>query len=146
MDCTVVLATPADQVGCGSRSLRDAIRETPDLTLNELKAKLGTSLGPSTLCHALQVLRLTFKKVLRGSEQQRPDVAERRALWKLWRLSVAPERLVFLDETWGKTNMFRPRDQQRTDFVLVQACQLLGLLEAYFDGPAATSDLDDLFQ
>jgi len=49
------------------------------------------------------------KKVLRGSEQQRPDVAERRASWKVWQLGVDPQRLVFLDETWVKTNMFRPR-------------------------------------
>lgn len=49
------------------------------------------------------------KKVLRASEQQRPDVAERRTSWKLWQHGVAPERLVFLDETWVKTNMVRPR-------------------------------------
>lgn len=49
------------------------------------------------------------KKVLRASEQQRPDVAERRASWKLWQRGLDPSRLVFLDETWVKTNLFRPR-------------------------------------
>lgn len=39
-----------------------AISKTPDLTLDELKSRLGTSLGRSTLCRALQVLRLTLKK------------------------------------------------------------------------------------
>lgn len=42
--------------------IQAAIQETPDLTLDELKAKLGTSLGRSTLCRALQALRLTMKK------------------------------------------------------------------------------------
>jgi transposase len=48
------------------------------------------------------------KKVLRASEQERPDVAERRAVWRLWQLGIDPSRLVFLDETWVKTNMLRP--------------------------------------
>jgi transposase len=39
-----------------------AIRAQPDLTLDELKAELGTSLSRQTLCRALQQLRLTFKK------------------------------------------------------------------------------------
>ena len=49
------------------------------------------------------------KKVLRATEQQRPDVAERRAEWRVWQCGIDPERLVFLDETWVKTNMTRPR-------------------------------------
>lgn len=48
------------------------------------------------------------KKVLRASEQQRPDVAERRAAWRIWQLGIDPARLVFLDETWVKTNLLRP--------------------------------------
>jgi len=48
------------------------------------------------------------KKVLRASEQQRPDVAERRAAWRIWQRGIDPARLVFLDETWVKTNMLRP--------------------------------------
>lgn len=44
-----------------------------------------------------------------ASEQDRPDVAVRRAEWKVWQVGLDPERLVFLDETWAKTNMIRPR-------------------------------------
>jgi transposase len=44
-----------------------------------------------------------------ASEQDRPDVAVRRAKWKVWQVGLDPERLVFLDETWAKTNMTRPR-------------------------------------
>jgi hypothetical protein len=39
--------------------IRAAITATPDLTLDELKTQLGTSLGRSTLGRALQALRLT---------------------------------------------------------------------------------------
>lgn len=46
---------------------------------------------------------------MKASEQARPDVAERRAQWRVWQCGIDPERLVFLDETWVKTNMTRPR-------------------------------------
>jgi transposase len=40
-----------------------------------------------------------------ASERDRPDVARRRAQWIKYQRRIAPERLVFLDETWTKTNM-----------------------------------------
>jgi putative transposase len=40
-----------------------------------------------------------------ASEQDRPDVARRREQWIKYRGQVACERLVFIDETWTKTNM-----------------------------------------
>jgi putative transposase len=40
-----------------------------------------------------------------ASEQNRPDVARRREQWKKYQTRIAPERLVFIDETWTKTNM-----------------------------------------
>lgn len=49
------------------------------------------------------------KKVLKATEQQRPDVAARRLQWRIRQAGLDPERLVFLDETWVKTNMTRPR-------------------------------------
>ena len=39
-----------------------AVREAPDQTLDELKARLQTSLSRTTLCRALQRLKLTLKK------------------------------------------------------------------------------------
>jgi transposase len=45
------------------------------------------------------------KKTLIASEQDRPDVARRRMQWKRYRSLVDPSRLVFIDETWTKTNM-----------------------------------------
>lgn len=49
------------------------------------------------------------KKVLKAAEQDRPDVAGQRAAWKVRQAGLDPDRLVFLDETWVKTNMTRPR-------------------------------------
>ena len=49
------------------------------------------------------------KKVLIASERNRPDVASRRDSWQSTQADWDPSRLVFLDETWVKTNMTRPR-------------------------------------
>ena len=40
-----------------------------------------------------------------ASEQDRPDVARRRERWRARQQQIAPARLVFIDETWAKTNM-----------------------------------------
>jgi hypothetical protein len=48
---------------------------------------------------------LSFKKTLLAEEQTRPDVARKRARWKTHQGRVAPSQLVFIDETWVKTNM-----------------------------------------
>ena len=45
-----------------AESIRAAILKSPDLTLDELKAELQTSLSRTTLCRALQRLKLTLKK------------------------------------------------------------------------------------
>jgi transposase len=41
------------------------------------------------------------------SEQERPDVARRRARWQTHQGKLDVRRLVFIDETWAKTNMTR---------------------------------------
>jgi transposase len=40
-----------------------------------------------------------------AGERDRPDVARRRAQWTKYQNKVDPERLIFVDETWTKTNM-----------------------------------------
>jgi transposase len=40
-----------------------------------------------------------------ASEQDRPDVARLRTRWKKHQGLIDPKRLVFIDETWAKTNM-----------------------------------------
>jgi transposase len=47
------------------------------------------------------------KKTLFATEQDRPDVARRRRRWKAYQGRLDPARLVFIDETWAKTNMTR---------------------------------------
>jgi len=47
------------------------------------------------------------KKSLHASEQDRPDVARRRERWRLHQGKLDASRLVFIDETWAKTNMTR---------------------------------------
>jgi putative transposase len=57
------------------------------------------------------------KKTLIASEQDRPDVARRRRQWQAYQGRIDPSRLVFIDETWSKTNMaplrgWAPRGQR----------------------------------
>ena len=40
-----------------------------------------------------------------ASERDRPDVARRRQQWTAYQGRIDPTRLVFIDETWTKTNM-----------------------------------------
>ena len=40
-----------------------------------------------------------------AGERDRPDVARQRAQWTKYQGRIEPERLVFIDETWTKTNM-----------------------------------------
>jgi transposase len=57
------------------------------------------------------------KKTLRASEQDRPDVAARREIWRQAQPFIDPDRLVFIDETGASTKMTRlyaraPRGQR----------------------------------
>jgi hypothetical protein len=61
-------------------------------------------------------------KVLRAAEQNRPDVAKARTEWREKQPSLNPGKLVFIDETWTKTNMTRlygraPRGHRVVDAV-----------------------------
>ena len=47
------------------------------------------------------------KKTLVASEQDRQDVVEGRDNWRRKQPNIDPDRWVFLDETWAKTNMTR---------------------------------------
>jgi hypothetical protein len=42
-----------------------------------------------------------------ASEQDRADVARKRLFWRRYQGLVAASRLMFIDETWAKTNMTR---------------------------------------
>jgi transposase len=47
------------------------------------------------------------KKTLFAFEQGRHDVVEARRQWSAEQLNLDPDRVIFLDETWAKTNMTR---------------------------------------
>lgn len=42
-----------------------------------------------------------------ASEQDRPDVVKQRVEWRTVQPTIDPNRYVFIDETWAKTNMTR---------------------------------------
>lgn len=93
---------------------------------------------------------LSFKKTLFGLEQARPDIARRRRRWRSWQAGLDPQRLVFIDETWIKTNMaplrgwgskgerlrgFAPHGHWRTlTFIGALRCDRL-TAPCVFDGP-----------
>ena len=52
---------------------------------------------------------LLQKKSIHAAEQDRPDVAERRAAWRVRQVGFDPAKIIFIDETWAKTNMTRLR-------------------------------------
>jgi transposase len=84
------------------------LASAPDVTLRSLVVELGergvtTSYG--AVWRIVHAAGLSFKKTLFATEQDRPDVARRRARWKAYQHRLDPERLVFIAETWAKTNM-----------------------------------------
>jgi transposase len=60
-----------------------------------------------------------LKKSLHASEQDRADIARRRTRWKTHQGRLDPKRLVFIDETWAKTNMTRRHGRCRRGARLV---------------------------
>jgi transposase len=48
---------------------------------------------------------LSFKKTIQPAEQDRPDIERKRRRWKVHQGRIDARRLVFIDETWVKTNM-----------------------------------------
>src|ERR1700692_943200 len=49
--------------------------------------------------------RSPLKKIVCVAEQDRPDIAAERTRWQEDQKQLDPKRLVFIDETWAKTNM-----------------------------------------
>jgi transposase len=92
------------------------LAEKPDVTLRALLAELaerGIKVSYYAVWHFFEHEGISFKKSLHASEQDRPDVARRRAQWKRYQGKLDPGRLVFIDETWAKTNMTRRHGRAR---------------------------------
>src|SRR5215213_6386197 len=75
------------------------------------------------------------KKSLHASEQDRPDIARRRERWKKYQGRLDAKRLVFIDETWAKTNMTRRHGRWRTlTFLAALRCDRI-TAPCVIDGP-----------
>jgi transposase len=86
----------------------ERIRQVPHLTLHGLKDELaarGVKVSHNAVWTFLRREGLSFKKTLFALEQGRADVARRRQRWRSMQDRLDPCRLVFIDETWIKTNM-----------------------------------------
>ncbi|WP_422865665.1 IS630 family transposase, partial [Endosaccharibacter trunci] len=93
----------------------------PDLTVRALRAELaarGTVVCVDAVWRFLSREHLTFKKnTAHATERLRADVQRKRERWIRHQRRIDPARLVFVDETWAKTNMTRthgraPRGQR----------------------------------
>ncbi|RME97803.1 MAG: IS630 family transposase [Alphaproteobacteria bacterium] len=86
----------------------EQIERVPHLTVRGLRDILQAR-GITVSRHAVwQFLRregMSFKKTLFALERAGAAVARRRRRWRAWQGRFDPERLVFIDETWIKTNM-----------------------------------------
>jgi transposase len=88
--------------------IAERIGQNPNLTLHGLKAELaarGVAVSHDAIWRFLRREGLRFKKTLFALEQARADIARRRRRWRSWQKTLDPARLVFIDETWIKTNM-----------------------------------------
>ena len=56
---------------------------------------------------------LSYKKTLHAAEQDRPDIARRRALWQRPQGKIDARRIIFIDETWAKMSMTRRHGRSR---------------------------------
>jgi transposase len=86
------------------------IAKKPDLTLRAVVGELaerGTPASYGAVWRFFKREGISFKKSLYASEQDRADIARRRVRWKQYQGRLDPKRLVFIDETWAKTNMTR---------------------------------------
>jgi transposase len=94
-----------------------AIDAQVDITLDELAELLardhGARFAPSTVWRFLDRHAMTVKKTAHASEQDRPDVAQRREAWFNAQPDLDPERLVFIDETGASTKMARLRGRAK---------------------------------
>ena len=98
---------PRTLTGEHAEWLRARVAEGP-FTTRGLTAELAAR-GIKTDRRALWVFLhaegLSFKKTVLPAEQSRPDIAFKRIRWQAHQRKIDPRRLVFIDETWIKTNM-----------------------------------------
>jgi transposase len=103
--------------GGGARSKLDAdtvsrllelVRQQPDATLAELRSRLGVACSIMTIFRVLRRHLITRKKKTQHAEERdTPRVQKQRRAFRKKMATVAPEHLVFVDETGATTAMAR---------------------------------------
>ena len=109
------------------REFLEALRgDKSDITLKALCHRLlverGVKADTSMMSRFFRRLGVTHKKTLIARERDRADITRHRARWRSRQKRVDVSRLVFIDETWTKTNMTRlygwaPRGERLVDKV-----------------------------
>ena len=88
--------------------LLELVRQQPDATLAELRSRLGVACSLMTICRVLRRHLITRKKKTQhAQERDTPRVQIQRRVFRRKMATVAPERLVFVDETGATTAMAR---------------------------------------
>src|SRR5215207_6102292 len=94
--------------GAAQRRLRRLLQKQPDLTLAEMRQRLGLSCSLVAIWRTLRRMKITRKKKdLHHDERDRPDVQEQRADFAEVVAELDPEHLVFVDESGATTVMTR---------------------------------------
>ena len=87
-----------------------------DFTIRGLVAELagrGLKVDYHSVWDSCMPRSSASKKSVVAGERDRPDVARRRAQWTKYQGRVEAERLVFIDETWTRTDMAPCGDGRR---------------------------------
>ena len=87
------------------------IAQKPDLTVRALQSELLAASKRAAIRFGFVsgLNASAVKKTVFAQEQMRPRTARFRLRWKAHQSKIDPSRLVFVDETWIKTNMTRTR-------------------------------------
>ena len=86
------------------------VSERPDITLDEIREALCALARPSSNPRLAMPSSVAWPQSGRALATSRSsDVARARANWQQAQTMLDPRRLVFIDETWAKTNMARTR-------------------------------------
>ena len=83
------------------------IQEKPDITLVEIRERLNKKCCLDAVYNMVNRLGMTFKKTLKSSEQDRPDVVQKYEEWREFQKNTPGKRIIFIDESAAKTNMIR---------------------------------------
>ena len=88
--------------------LRELVRQQPDVTLEELRQRLGLDCSLAAICRTLKKVGITRKKkVLHAQQRDTPEVQKKRRAFRREVAGIDPKHLVFVDESGVNTAMTR---------------------------------------